>query len=278
MMLIATGARPATAHQVHRSIRTALGEAVRLRQVQENVATLARAPKIEAKELQPYAVAEVRRILSAARERRNAARWAIALSLGLRQGEVLGLHWSDVDLEAGILKITTNRVRPHYEHGCSTPCGKTPGHCTRRVQNKEDDGPTKSHAGKRKIGLPPQLVQLLEDHHREQEERARAGQLWVETGRVFTDRFGRAVKPNSDYNAWKSLLRRAGVRETRLHDARQTAATVLCALEVPERTVMGVMGWSSTSMAARYQHVTDPIWHEVASRVGGLLWSQPETN
>ena len=94
MMLIATGARPATAHQMHRTIRTALGEAVRRRQIQENVATLARAPKIDAKELEPYAVAEVRRILNAARERSNAARWVIALSLGLRQSEVLGLHWS----------------------------------------------------------------------------------------------------------------------------------------------------------------------------------------
>ena len=48
--------------------------------------------------------------------------------------------------------------------------------------------------------------------------------------------------------------------------------------EVPERTIMGVMGWSSTSMAARYQDVSDPIRQEVASRVGGLLWSRPETN
>jgi integrase len=277
--MIANGARPATAHQVHRTISTALGEAVRRRQVQENVATLAKAPKIETKELEPYSIAEVGRILTAARERRNAARWAIALSLGLRQGEALGLRWLDIDLEAGILKITTNRVRPHYEHGCSTPCGKTPGHCTHRVQTNEDDGPTKSSAGKRKIGLPPQLLQLLEDHRCQQDqERTRAGQLWVETGRVFTDRFGRAVKPNSDYHAWKALLKRAGVRETRLHDARHTAATVLLALEVPERTVMGVMSWSSTSMAARYQHVTDPIRHEVANRVGGLLWSPPETN
>ena len=122
--MIANGARPATAHQVHRTIRTALGEAVRRRQVQENVATLAKAPKIETKELEPYSIAEVGRILTAARECRNAARWAIALSLGLRQGEVLGLHWSDIDLEDGILKITTNRVRPHYEHGCSTRVGR----------------------------------------------------------------------------------------------------------------------------------------------------------
>ena len=140
-------------------------------------------------------------------------------------------------------------------------------------------GPIKSSAGKRKIGLPPQLVQLLEDRRHEQDqERSRTGQLWIETGRVFTDRFGHAVKPNSDYHAWKALLKRAGVRETRLHDARHTAATVLLALEVPERTVMDVMGWSSTSMAARYQHVTNPIRHEVASRIGGLLWSPADSN
>ena len=84
-------------------MRTAPGEAVPRRQVQENAATLAKASKIEAQELEPYSVAEIQRILSAARERRNAARWAIALPLGPRQGEVLGLRWSDVDLEAAVL-------------------------------------------------------------------------------------------------------------------------------------------------------------------------------
>ncbi|MGH3349373.1 MAG: tyrosine-type recombinase/integrase [Nocardioides sp.] len=64
-----------------------------------------------------------------------------------------------------------------------------------------------------------------------------------------------------------------GVRDARLHDARHTAATVLLVLRVPERTVMSVMGWSSTSMAARYQHVTDPIRQDVADRVGGLIWT-----
>jgi integrase len=78
---------------------------------------------------------------------------------------------------------------------------------------------------------------------------------------------------NSDYREWKALLRTAGVPDGRLHDARHTAATVLLVLGVPERTVMSVMGWSSTSMAARYQHVTDPIRRDVADRIGGLLWS-----
>jgi integrase len=66
------------------------------------------------------------------------------------------------------------------------------------------------------------------------------------------------------------------VRDARLHDARHTAATVLLVLGVPEPAVMSVMGWSSTSMAARYQHVTDPIRRDVARRVGGLLWSSDD--
>ena len=95
---------------------------------------------------------------------------------------------------------------------------------------------------------------------------------------MFANEVGRPINPSTDYHAWKALLRKAGVREGRLHDARHTAATVLLVPGVPERTVMEVMGWSSTSMATRYQHVTDPIRREVASRVGGLLWASADDN
>jgi integrase len=96
----------------------------------------------------------------------------------------------------------------------------------------------------------------------------------TEGGWLFATRLGRPINPNSDYREWKAPLVRAGVRHARLHDARHTAATVLLVLGVPERTVMSIMGWSSTSMAARYQHVTQPIRREVANRVGGLLFGE----
>ena len=125
------------------------------------------------------------------------------------------------------------------------------------------------------IGLPEPLVELLAEHRRVHDcERGAARQVWTDGGWVFANEVGGPINPNTDYHAWKALLRKAGVREGRLHDARHTAATVLLVLGVPERTVMDVMGWSSTAMAARYQHVTDPIRREVASRVGGLLWSR----
>ena len=97
--------------------------------------------------------------------------------------------------------------------------------------------------------------------------------MWREGEWVFTSAIGEPLNLNSDYHRWKALLREAGVRDGRLHDARHTAATVLLVLGVPERTVMGIMGWSSTVMAARYQHVTDPIRRQVADQIGGLLWA-----
>ncbi len=86
---------------------------------------------------------------------------------------------------------------------------------------------------------------------------------------------GRPLNPRTDYTDWKKLLDRAGVPERRLHDARHTAATVLLLLGVTERTVMSVMGWSSTAMAARYQRVIASIRRDVADQVGGLLWQPP---
>ncbi|MEU1290258.1 tyrosine-type recombinase/integrase [Kitasatospora sp. NPDC005856] len=73
------------------------------------------------------------------------------------------------------------------------------------------------------------------------------------------------------------LLREAGIRDGRLHDARHTASTVLLLLGVPERIVMAIMGWSSTSMAQRYQHVTEPMLNDVGKKIGGLLWGGEET-
>lgn len=103
-------------------------------------------------------------------------------------------------------------------------------------------------------------------------ERAIACQLWLDGDRVFATPTGRPVNPRTDWTDWKALLAAAGVGDGRLHDARHTAATVLLLLGVPERAVMGVMGWSNTAMAARYQHLTAVVQRDIAARVGGLIW------
>lgn len=276
--ILADGGRPGRAHQVHRTIRTALGEAHRRGHVARNVAALARPPRVQVEPIQPYTIDEMRAIMNAASGHPNGARWAIALALGLRQGEVLGLTWSDVDLDGGFLRIRATRHRPAYAHGCGGTCGKAAGWCPQRIQTNRAAGDTKSDAGRRVVGLPAALGELLREHRIEQERwRAAARQLWQDGEWVFTSAIGAPLNPNSDYHRWKALLKEAGVRDGRLHDARHTAATVLLVLGVPERTVMGIMGWSSTAMAARYQHVTDPIRRQVADQVDGLLWAGERT-
>ncbi|WP_327073818.1 site-specific integrase [Kitasatospora purpeofusca] len=272
------GSAPATAHQAHRTVRAALTHALRRGHVTRNVAMLAVAPRVTEKEVEPYTVAEVQRLLTEAAKRRNSARWAIALALGLRQGEALGLRWVDVDLTTGMLKVRKARQRPKYAHGCTDPCGrKHAGRCPERRQTNEDTADTKSKAGKRVVGLPDALVGLLKLHREEQErERAAAGPEWRESGWVFASEDGRPLIPRTDWDEWKRLIKAAGLRDARLHDARHTAATVLLLLGVSERAVMGVMGWSSTAMAARYQHMIDPIRRDIANRIGGLLWERPE--
>lgn len=271
----AAGSAPATAHQAHRTIRAALNQAVKRQYLSRNPALYATAPRLDEEEVEPYTIEEVRRFLTEAGKHRNSARWAIALALGLRQGEVLGLQWGDVDLSGGELRVRRSRLRPTYRHGCGDTCGRKPGYCPQKRQTNAATDKTKSRAGRRRVGLPAELVELLEAHRDEQEkERVKAAQLWTEGGWVFASPTGGPLSPNTDYREWKRLLAAAGLRDGRLHDARHTAATVLLVLGVQQRAVMGLMGWSSAGMAARYQHLTDSIRKDVAKQVGGVIWKR----
>jgi integrase len=179
--MMKNGSAPATAHQAHRTIRTALNEAVRRGHLARNPAALAKAPRLPENDVEPYSVDEIRLLLQSALEGRNGARWAVALALGLRQGEALGLRWDDVDLDAGTLLVRRGRLRPRWEHGCGGTCKhKFGGYCPNRVALRDETAETKSRAGRRRIGLPDQLVELLRTHRVEQDrERARAAHLWT---------------------------------------------------------------------------------------------------
>ncbi|WP_327656032.1 tyrosine-type recombinase/integrase [Streptomyces sp. NBC_00483] len=279
-----SGSKAGTAHQAHRTARTALGEAVRRGHTAKNAASLAKPPRVEEDEheVEPYSVEEVQRLLFEVSKLRNSARWMLALALGLRQGETLGLRWSDVDLDNEYLKLRRNRLRPKYAHGCgeNEPCGRKAGYCPERVNVRRETKNTKSRAGRRAVPLPGPIVVMLRAHADEQaRERKAAGNLWTESEYVFTKLLGGPLSPNTDYHDWKDLLEAAGVREGRLHDARHTAGTVLMLLGVPDRVIDQIMGWEpggAARMRARYLHVTDPMLKEAARKVGEAIWGAAE--
>lgn len=277
------GSAAGTAHQSHRTVRTALNEAVRRAHLTVNPATIAKGPRVEEEEVEPYSVEEVQRLLAEAHKHRNTARWVIALALGLRQGEVLGMQWNDVDFELDVIRVRRGRLRPRYQHGCGDRCGRKPGFCPQKINTRRETKSVKSRAGQRPIGVPGELMELLRQHKEEQDrERKRARDLWTEKGYVFTSPTGEPLNPNTDFHKWKDLLKAAGVRDGRLHDARHTAATVLLILGVSDAVVDGIMGWEpgkSARMRRRYQHLTSRVLKDTADKIGGLLWgtgkSQP---
>lgn len=302
--MLATGRAPGTAHQAHRTAKTALNEAVRRGYLTRNPAQLAKAPRVEEEEIEPFTVEEAKRLLAAAEKRRNGVRFAIALSLGLRKGEVLGLKWRRVDLDNGILRTPKQLQRHRWEHGCADPhacgarlhkkepcregcrrhkkpcpppcppnCDRHASRCPLRRGGGLVEADVKSRAGRRAVGIPQPLVQALREHQRAQAaERDRAAELWQEGGWVFTQPNGRPIDPRADHDEWKALLKAAGVRDARLHDARHTAATMLLVLGVPTRAVMELMGWSQVGMTTRYQHIPPELVSGIAQQVGGLLW------
>lgn len=272
--MIEAGRSPSTAHQVHRTLHVAFDLAVDAGYMPRNPATRKIAPKVRKLKVKPYEADEIRKLIEVALQQFGGVRWVVALALGVRQGELLAVHWSEVDLERGLLTVTHSRPRPRYRHGCNPPCGKAhPGWCPDRVRINPERGETKSDASQRTIGLPQELTALLRAYSAQQAAARRlAGDLWEDGDWVFTDLRGRPLNNNSEYHRWKTLIKSAGVRDARLHDARHTAATTLLLLGVSERAVIDIMGWSSAKMTLVYQHITDGVRKDVAAKVGGFIW------
>lgn len=272
------GLRPATVHQVHRTLRTALNEAMRRGQVVRNPASIAKSPQLVEEEIDPLTVEEAQAVLGIAKGRRNGVRFALALAIGLRQGEALGLKWRDVDTESGTLTIRRALQRHTWQHGCGGSCGRKRGaDCPDRLGGGLVEVPTKSRAGRRVVGIPGPLLEALIEHRASQDaEREKAADLWRDGDWVFAQPTGRPVDPRADYDEWCAVLKAAGVRPARLHDARHTAATMLLVLKVPTRAVMDVMGWSQASMTTRYQHVPVEVLRGIADQMGSLLWASAD--
>ena len=273
--LEAQGLAPATVLQVHRVLSRALKVAMQRGRVARNVCALVDAAPVRRCEIDPLGADEARSILAAASGQRNAARWSVALALGLWQGEALGLRWPDVDLDAGTVTVRSALQRRRWEHGCAGGCGRRPAGCPERRGGGLMFVEPKSDAGRRTIALPSAMVESLRRQRAEQAaERLTAGSMWDDHGLVFAQETGRPIDPSADHRAWQALLRAAGVRRARLHDARHTAATLLLQQGVPARVAMQILGHSQISLTlGTYSHVVPELARDAASRMDAALFA-----
>lgn len=253
-----SGLAPQSVIHIRAILRRALGRAMRYGWLYRNVATLTDPPRVERFEINPFEPEEARAFLEAARHDDLEALYKLALSTGLRQGELLGLSWEDVDLEKAELRVN---------------------HALQRYGGALHLVPPKTAKSRRSVPILALAVAALRElRSRQRDERLRAGSLWHETGLVFTTRRGTPIEPRNATRSFKRLLARAGLRPMRFHDLRHSCATLLLVQGVSPRVVMEILGHSQINVTMNtYSHVLPSLQREAAARLDELLTGEMGT-
>jgi integrase len=220
--------------------------------VARNVAKLVVMPAARSPEIVPLTVEEARRLLEAAEGSRLYALWAVALAVGPRRGEALGLRWCDVDLEAGTLRVVQT---------------------LQRTDGRLDLVPPKSERSRRRVPVPDVAVTALRRHRVQAEtEAVERGEPLASESLVFTSVVGTPLEPRNVNRAFAALLAGAGLRHVRLHDLRHTCASLLLAQGVAPRVVMETLGHSAIAVTMNtYSHVLPIMQRDAADRMNDLL-------
>ena len=200
---------------------------------------------------------EARAFLQAARGDRFEALYMVAVTCGLRRGELLGLKWTDLDLGEG--RVKTLRV-------------------ARQLQRLSDGSGLQLVAPKggkgRTVRLPPLAVEALKAHRaRQAEEKLRAGSLYEDTKLVFATEIGTPLEAsNVDRRSFKPLLEEAGLRDIRFHDLRHTCATVLLSEGVNPKLVQELLGHVDIKMTlGTYSHYLPSMGDQTAAAMESAL-------
>ena len=261
------GLSSSTAHHVHTLLHQALDDAMKLDLTPIDVADRVNAPKLRRKVVDPYTREEVNRLLAVARGDRLEALYLLAVTTGMRLGELLALTWRQVDLTAA--DGASVQIVATIQHG-------TAGRWTL--------GEPKTHASRRCITVTPQATRSLLRHQtRQRAERAallaaQGAREWQETDLVFTNIIGGLLdEGNVAKQSYRPLLQRAGLPYRNFHTLRHTCATLLLADGVPLHKVAALLGHANISITADlYGHLAKSDYQRDTSASMGRLITFPE--
>ena len=256
----ATGLAPRTVAYLRAVLRQALGQAERWGLVSRNVAKLADPPRAPRREVRPLSPDEAHVFLDAIRGDRLEALYLVAIGAGLRQGEILGLAWSDLDLDASTLTVRN---------------------ALQRINGTLELVEPKSTSSHRIVPLPAFVATSLRTHRmRQRTDRLLAGSRWHDDPRdlVFRTTLGTPMDGVAVTRRFQAILRTAGLPRQRFHDLRHACASFLLAQGVAPRVVMETLGHSQISLTLNtYSHVIPALGRAAADQMDALLGSRPDT-
>jgi integrase len=256
--MLDSGLSPSTVRRVHAVLHRALEEAVKGDLIPRNPAAHANKPKIKLEEPEPLDVSQAAAFLKAAKGDRFEALYILCLMCGLRQGEALALHWRDIDLDGGTLRVNLQlqRVRGGGGLRFSEP----------------------KNASRRSVGLPQRAVSALQSHRKRQlEEKLRAGPLYQDGDLVFASRHGTPMDAQNIVNRYyKPLLERAGLPPIRFHDLRHSCLSLLAQRGEPIRDLQALAGHATAAFTLqRYTHHYDASAKRTADTMSEIMSEQP---
>jgi integrase len=232
-----SGLSPATVQKIHTVLHKALTQALKWNMIPRNAAEVVKAPRPVPEEMHPLSPDEARNLIEAARGDKLEAPYILAVHTGMRQGELLGLKWEDVDLNEGVIHIRRTVVRSGGRISLGEP---------------------KTKGSRRPVHLTGAAVEALKAHlERQLEDIERLGDLYRDHGLVFTSEVGTLINPsNLRRRSFAPLLQRAGLPRIRFHDLRHTCAKLLLSRNVHPKYVQELLGHATVAITLdTYSHV-----------------------
>jgi integrase len=250
---LAAGLSPTSVHHVHAILHRALDQAVRWGLLLRNVTEAVDPPRRANPEMQTWDARQAAAVLASATGDDLEALWRLALLTGMRRGELLGLRWTDLDLDAGALSVRRT--------------------LSRGTTSRLEAGEPKTASGKRRVSLPASVVKSLRQHRdRQTFAKAGAGEAYQDRGLVFATETGAPIHPNTLSRRFAALIARADVPKIRFHDLRHTCATLLLADGVHPKVVQERLGHATIAETLdRYSHVTADMQRQAADRLDAVL-------
>lgn len=247
-----TAPSAATLRHVYKLIRNALGDAHRMELVTRNVATQVKAPPLARDRRPMLSLTEAKTLLRVIEGERLEALYVLALTTGLRRGELVALRWDDIDLTTRQLQVRR---------------------AMQRVDGKLQIVELKTSSSLRTVVLPMLAVRYLQEHKKQQDvERRELGDAWREHGLVFPSSIGTPIEPRNVIRRWDVLRKKAGLDWLRLHDLRHGCATFLLAQGVSPRAIMEVLGHAEIGVTMNtYAHVLPELRQEAADAIDDLF-------
>jgi len=229
-------------------LHKALDHARRIKLVGINVSEDVQLPKPLEYEPQFLSPEQAQVFLRQVKEHKLEVLLTLAISTAMRKGEILGLKWSDIDFEDGVLSI---RRTLYYIAGHGFV-----------------EGEPKTPKSKRKIVLPGFVVEMLQYHKRVQgEKRLLVGSMWVERDLVFSNKWGDYVFSTTLWGQFSRFLKKAGLSHMHFHDLRHSSATLLISMGVPEKVVQEILGHTNGAQTGKYIHAASSMQKEAMEKM-----------